>query len=123
VYILDSSLLIELLQEKPRAAKIMELVGNETAVTTLISVHELFRGAEGKEEFVVKNLLQGMEILLFTSEDAQISGKLAQKLAKKGIPINVADLLIAGICLNNNAKLVTFDNDFKLVPELNIIGI
>lgn len=123
MYILDSSLLIEVIQKKPRAAKIMESLGKEQAVTTSISVHELFQGSNDKEEFVIRGILKGMDVLSFDFEDAQISGKLAQKLYKQGKPINKADLLIAGICLSHDATLVTLDNDFRNIPELKTIGV
>lgn len=121
MYILDSSLLIEIIQKKSRAEKIMKVIGNDAAATTSVSVHELFRGADEKEEFVIKGLLQGMEIFSFTAEDAQTSGKLSQKLVKKGTSINIADLFIAGICLSHDATLITLDNDFERVPELKKI--
>lgn len=101
----------------------MQVTEGEAAVTTSLSVHELFSGASGKKELVIRGLLGGIEVLPFTQKDAEISGKISNKLAKQGKMINKIDILIAGICLSKNATLVTLDNDFKKIPELKIAGI
>lgn len=43
--------------------------------------------------------------------------EIAQKLRKKGKPIGSTDIIIAAMCLNRSAELVTKDNDFKNIKE------
>lgn len=42
---------------------------------------------------------------------------MATKLRAIGKPIGAIDIIIAAMCLNRSAKLVTKDSDFKYVKE------
>lgn len=57
------------------------------------------------------------EIIFPNSSDYILSVELANKLRKIGKPIGAIDIMIAAICINRKAKLLTKDNDFKAVKE------
>ena len=112
-----------MLKGTEKANKIYEKVGDELLTTTSISIHEILVGAHQKEEFMIKNLLQRIETIPFDVQNADESSKIEKKLIKKGNLINSADILIAGICISNDATLVTFDKDFNRIPGLKTLGI
>ncbi len=121
MYVLDTSALIDLLDNTERSKKIQKILVDEDAVINVISLHEFFAGASEKDIFVIKNIMQGTQTLAFTDNEAEVSGKIAQNLSRKGTMINAMDPLIAGICITNDATLVTFDNDFKKIPGLKML--
>lgn len=120
--VLDSSALIEISRQGPRAEALLEKTGTASIVTTSVTMHEMLYGARTeKERWILDHLFSACEVLPFDSAAASKSSVVAQKMKSKSI--NDADILIAGICLANNATLVTFDNDFKRVPGLKTLGI
>lgn len=123
MFILDSSAIIELLKDNERGKKILAKIGEENIATTSIIVHELFSGADEKNKFIIKNILSRGKVFDFSYEDAEISGKIERFLSDKGELINKLDILIAGTCMRENAILVTFDKDFKKIPDLKLLEI
>ena len=41
--------------------------------------------------------------------------EISNKLREKGKPIGAVDILIASMCLNRDAKLITKDKDFNII--------
>ena len=122
MFVLDSSVLIEVIEDLPRSEKVEDLLRGEPAVTTTICMHEVLAGADSdKRRFVLETLFSRMNVLEHTSEAARRGARLEQDLSKKGSKINTNDVLIAGICLSQNATLITLDHDFKKIPNLNVI--
>ena len=46
------------------------------------------------------------------------SVEIANKLKEKGSPIGAVDIIIAAMCLNRSAVLLTKDNDFQIVANI-----
>lgn len=44
--------------------------------------------------------------------------EIAHKLQEKGKPVGAIDIIIAGMCLNRSAQLLTKDNDFGIISEI-----
>ncbi len=121
MYVLDSSALIELVEAKPRGKKISEILGAEPLTTTTICMHELIVGAQTeKQKAVVERLAQSASILEHTLQAARAGAIIEQELLKERNSINAADILIAGICKANNKILLTCDNDFTRIKNLQI---
>ena len=55
------------------------------------------------------------EILFPDNVDYIKAIEISNKLREKGKPIGAIDILIAAMCLNRNAKLITKDKDFAIV--------
>jgi len=120
VNILDTSALIELISGRPTAIKIMEAIGSEIVVTTALSMHELLVGLKKKEEQIFSKVQQSILVLGYNDEACKISASIFKELKQKGNMINQMDILIAAICKENNATIVTLDKDFKKVPGLKV---
>ncbi|HLC19676.1 MAG TPA: type II toxin-antitoxin system VapC family toxin [Candidatus Nanoarchaeia archaeon] len=122
MYILDSSALIEVLEEHPKAEKIMELVGDAELVTTSLCVHEVLAGALSKKDrFVLEGVFSSMRILDHTMRAARVGATIQQELAESGTMINKFDVLIAAICKVNNGELVTLDRDFSKIKNFRVV--
>ena len=114
----DTSVLIDLLRgEKEIEKKI--LTGEEELYTCFPIKCELYRGTElarktkeGKKE--VTRLLEELHTLEADTESAEKVGELKNKYPDT----NSFDLMIAGICISHNAKLLTRDRDFQKITEL-----
>lgn len=120
MYILDSSILIEIINNTKRAELIHNTIGNLPVVTTSICLHEILSGNFNKQEkFIMENILSNIETLPHTQEAAQIGAEIFKELKEKGNNINEFDILIAGICKANNATLITLDKDFAKINNLN----
>ena len=113
----DTSVLIDLLRGGIKAEKLEEY----GEIATCFPVQcELYKGAkiarnteEGEKQ--VKKLLERLEEL----ESGPKAAKKFSELRQKYSDINDFDLMIAGICLANNADLITQDKDFEKIEELN----
>jgi predicted nucleic acid-binding protein len=83
-----------------------EINGNIVSITLieypLILDYEGFRG----------------EIYFLTVADQLRAASLQRRLRAIGKPLGAADLLIATICLSRNEELVTMDEDFLVIKEV-----
>lgn len=122
-YVLDASVIIDLIYNSDRVQKIKDKLKDELLMTTAPTLHEVLEGANEKQQFIIKNLLEGMTVLPFTQNEAVISADIAQTLAREGKTINKIDLLVSGICIAHDAIIVSFDNDFNRVKNLKILEI
>lgn len=125
---LDTDFLIALLRGRPEAVKRAEeydSIGAEVA-TTSINAFEIYLGAfKSKEaERNVKQadeLLNSIKVLELTLESSRKSGEILSELARRGIPIDLRDAIIAGIALVNGYTLVTRNvKHFRRVIGLSV---
>lgn len=80
--------------------------------TTIINQAELLFGAYHSEQITkklssVKNFLQHLKVLPFDENSAEIFAQIKSQLQKNGTPVADLDLMIASICLANQATLVS----------------
>ncbi len=117
--LLDTSVIIGLLRGEE---KIEELVAaeEETLCSCFPVQCELYRGTriarrteDGEKE--VESLLDELENLETDRESAKKVAELIEKYSE----INIFDLMIAGSCLANDAKIITKDRDFEKIEELD----
>jgi predicted nucleic acid-binding protein len=125
---LDTSFIVDLLRGKEEAyQKLAEMEAEEvTLSTTEINVLELYRGAylsrkthQNLEE--IKKLLECFQVLELEESIYEVFASLSANLLSKGRSIGAFDELIAAIVLCYDEKIVTRDNHFKEVPELEVI--
>lgn len=119
----DSDVLIDALRgrEPARSRIVLEISGGGLA-TTAVSAFELLSGArEPGEQEKVEALLAPLRILPLAEEVARAAAEVHRDLARRGEPIGTADCLIAGICLANDAVLLTGNRKhFERVPGLHL---
>ncbi len=62
--------------------------------------------------------LNKFEILFPDNQDYIKAIEISNKLREKGKPMGAVDILIAAICLNREAKLITKDKDFNIIKTI-----
>ena len=121
----DSDLLIDFLRGKdPGRARIKLELATGGLATTAVNAFELLSGArsDGEREKVSK-LLAAMTILPFDEPAATEAANIRVQLETEGTGIGMGDYLIAGVCLEHRATLLTRNlTHFRRVPGLNIGG-
>ncbi len=98
--ILDTSSVIA------RVRKGLEIRENTTSITLIefppLRRYEKFRGV----------------VYFLTLEDQLKASIIQERLRTIGKPMSAADLLIAAICLNRNEELLTMDEDFLSIRDV-----
>ncbi len=126
-FVLDTSVLIALERNDPQIiSRLNELskLSSGPPQVTIISRFELLVGLNKKEP---KNKQKAIELLnkftciSATARTADILAHLKQTYDEKGISISLADLLIASQVKEYNLTLITKDNDFEKIKEINKI--
>jgi tRNA(fMet)-specific endonuclease VapC len=75
--------------------------------------------ATPEESAVIAHLTTKTNIIPLEPENAQEAGFIQRSLRKRGMPISVADCLLAGIVVSGNANLLTRNvRDFSRVEGL-----
>lgn len=123
--VLDSSALIEVIEQGHFASEVHHILDDQPLVTTSITVHELLSGKiSDKKLFILESLFSQMRILQHDTLAAKCGAKINRELSRAGSKINDLDVLIAGVCQASGAELVTLDNDFAKIKgfKATIIG-
>ncbi len=122
--IFDTSTILQVLKDEGFVSKLEEMGVDEVAVTS-ITAYELLRGAaylarrgSERELRIVVRMLSELPVIPFTYEDARIASLLWSKLREKGALVNDADILIASISLRLGEVLVSLDEDFQRIREV-----
>lgn len=126
--VLDSSFIVDLLRGNEEALKkLAEMEDEYTSLsTTEINVLELYRGAYCSMKIhqnleKIKEILECFHILELEEPVYEVFASLSASLLSGGKAIGAFDELIAAITLCHNEKIVTRDNHFKKIPEIDVI--
>ncbi len=125
-FVLDSDVLIDLFAgREPAGTLIPNLLEMDLAVTTAVTVYELYSGAaRSSDRRDLEEFLATQIILPLDARSARQAGAVDLTLRSKGQPINPGDNLIAGICLAKGLALVTRNvSHFRRVPDLKVVTI
>lgn len=121
MYVLDSSAIIEIIEDYSTKETILSLLKDEILTITSITVHEVLLGVvTEKQKSAVHTCLYAARILEHDEAAARHGALIEQELTRAGTKINRFDVLIAGICKSNNAHLVTLDADFSKIKDLSV---
>jgi len=118
--LLDSSAIIEIIYKSNKSKVILDLIKDKPVCTSSFSVYEIIFCLKEKEKIKVENLFNELKIQSFDEKAAKESVNIERDLLKKGKPINKIDIFIAGICVNNNLKLISCDKDFLNISKLKV---
>ncbi|UUX93711.1 type II toxin-antitoxin system VapC family toxin [Methanoplanus endosymbiosus] len=96
-------------------------------LATVITTLELHKGANLSEMSnlnleKVRVVLSLFDILPFSQDVCETFGHFSADLKLKGIPIGDFDEVIAAMVLCHDRVLITRDNQFSKVPDLEIIN-
>ena len=124
-YILDTNICIYFLNGSSQ--KIRDRIASHRSselATTSITAAELYYGAYHSKQ-VTKNLnilrafFANLQILSFNRKAAREFARLKERLAKKGKPIGIFDLMIAAIAHDEDLTLVTHNtSEFRRIEDL-----
>lgn len=98
------------------------LLDNKATICGMIEL-EILQGVRPKEQMKIQDLFEALHFIESKREDFISAGLLLNKLRTKGITIPASDCLIAAQCIREDLPLLTLDNDFKNIHELQQIEI
>ena len=123
--VIDTSLIIDHLRQKPENSQLVKLearFADERLAISLVTVQELYEGrsvGDKDKEREMVSVLAGLEILPYSYEVAKSAGKLNRNLSR---PLDLADAAIAATAISNGAQLATLNKkDFAGIEELELI--
>lgn len=107
--IADSDILIDGLRgREPAASRIALELKKGSLATTVVNAFELLGSAKTESELKkVESLLAALTVIPMNNRAAQTAAQVRRKLESEGRGIGMADYLIAGICLERSAVLLT----------------
>jgi tRNA(fMet)-specific endonuclease VapC len=121
VTLLDTSVIIDFLAgDQKIVALIQEIIRREDVKTTTITEYELLRHKTKIRKQAAERFLSGVTVYSFDRAAAQRAALLFEELRDSGRMINENDLLIAGISLANDELLLTRDQKFGNLDNVNI---
>jgi tRNA(fMet)-specific endonuclease VapC len=121
--ILDTDVLIDIVAgEKPWAGWFARRLPSRRLATTSLNCFELLAGARTAEEADrLRTLLRPLVVLPLDRESADRGAEAARALRQRGEPLALADLAVAGVCLELEAPLLTRNRrHFERVPGLRL---
>jgi len=126
--ILDSSVIIGLLRNKPEEVRLIrELEAKAELATTTVNAFEVYYGAY-RSRMVQRNLvsvkgfLSAVELLAFDEGVAELAGQVLAELESEGRGVDVRDLFIGCIAVSKGFTVVTHNKEhFMRIPRLHVV--
>ena len=113
-FLLDTSYLIDLVYADDDAVALHEEIGGMAATATPC-LYELAKFVESDLE----ELFAAREVLSLTPSDATEAGRVYREHHDAGDLLGEMDTLISGVARSRDLTLVTRDDDFKRVSDLD----
>lgn len=123
--VFDTTFLVDYLNEEPAAAAFLEEHSGTPFFAPTLALFEAYRGGartagrDGVE--TVQTALDWIEPIALTEPVVREAALIEAELLENGSPINLGDLVIAGICRHNGGRLVTRDGDFDRIEGLETL--
>ncbi|MBI2597864.1 MAG: type II toxin-antitoxin system VapC family toxin [Candidatus Diapherotrites archaeon] len=122
--VVDSTLIIDYLNGKDDAKNLYEKISKADLIfttifnyqeTTFLPIHK----DSDKSLAEVNSFFEKIKLLYPTKNSVLITNRISSFLKKKGMTVEIVDCLIAGIVIENNAKLLTLNKKhFQHMPNL-----
>ena len=128
IKLLDSTFLIDYLRGEQSAIAFAKRSQDRLA-TTEINVFEVVtgfhrhRGANARRSIeIAEDYFRTLSVFPLDHAPALLAANIAGMLSKKGVPVDFADCLIAGIALQNGCEAIVTRNlkDFSKIPDLRV---
>lgn len=118
----DTTFLLDYLDGVDAAANVLETHPETPFFAPSLALFEVYRGAAragGRDALErATSSLEWIEPLALTDAAAREAALVEAELLDAGEPINLGDVLIAGVCRHNGARVVTRDGDFERIHDL-----
>jgi tRNA(fMet)-specific endonuclease VapC len=131
-YLLDTSVLVDLLRSKNAAWGFWEDHKGDRIMTSWICAAEIFEGiyreplerVEIKKDDFQKIIDKFTEVIEFNSDEADTAGRVKSDKVLRQSPIGDMDILIAATAISCDATLVTGNaKRFSKIPGLKIAAV
>lgn len=123
-YCLETTFLVDFLRGKDSSLQKYKQISKHALLTTSIVVWEILRGPKlagrMKEYADATRLLERLTVLPFTTFSARIATNIELELKEKGGQVNLIDVLIAAVTIENNSRLVTRDEGYTHIKDLQV---
>ena len=129
MYLLDTSILSELIKRQPDTAFVSRLRQHlpETLFTSVICVMELRYGSwlrADREAFwrkIQTEILSHVQLLEFGQQEALVAGEFLAHLRRTGRPVGLEDVLIGATARVRGYTVVTHNvRHFQSLPEVKV---
>jgi tRNA(fMet)-specific endonuclease VapC len=125
-YLVDTTWIIEYLRGNQEVIQHLRSLRDEGLSIAIVSLAELYEGVfrsnnPSSNEAALKDFLTGVTILSIDEEVCIIFGREMARLRQRGMSVGDMDLLIAATALRHNLTLLTQDQDFQRVENLDTI--
>ncbi len=125
--IADTTFVVDLLRGRRKAAEKLGEITSSSGTILLPTpvVHELYYGAgktsdPARERERLRELERTLPALPMSPDEARLAGRLDAELELEGNPIGRFDLQVAAAALTRAAPVVSRDQHFHRVPNLDI---
>jgi len=122
--VFDTSFLLDYLDGVDATREFLETHEDKPFFAPALALFEVYRGAArtgGRDQ--IEQAVSGLdwvEPLPLTDATAREAALIEAELLDDGNPINLGDTLIAGICRHNGGRIVTRDDHFDHVEDLEV---
>jgi len=118
----DTDVLIDYLRGRGAADRVELELEHGALGTTSITTFELWAGAHDSAQLqTIDDLVGALKILPIAKDEARAAASVRRDLEKRGLPIGMADSLIAGACVHHRVLLLTRNRKhFERVPGLKL---
>jgi len=125
--LIDTNVIVKVLRGDTGAISVLDNLGDDVYMSVIV-IGELLYGANKsarseQNRNAVREKIDLFEILPIDSEIAEEYGKIKIELTTAGYSLPENDLWIAATARRSGLSLVTFDNHFHYVKNLNVIGL
>lgn len=117
IFLLDTTVIIDALNNKRRRnALLLQLLEDGHSLACCpINLVEVYAGMLPHEEATTTDFLQTLELYETTRAVAKLAGDLKGEYRRKGITLNLGDVIIAATALHNDLPLLTDNSkDFPM---------
>ncbi len=124
-YLLDSSLLIDTLNQRNGRPQLLTQLSHRNILLACcaVNVTELYMGMRPGEEAKTEKFLRSLEFYPVTWEVARLAGELFCLWRQKGRTLGLADVMIAAVALAHQLVLVTDNQKHFPMPDLQVFTI
>ena len=122
---LDTSFLVDYLDGVDAVHEFLDDNEGRPFFSPALALFEVYRGGSrtggeaGRER--VASALDWVQPLPLTEPCATEAALVESELLERGHPINLGDVLVAGVCRHHGADIVTRDDQFERIDDLAVL--
>ena len=106
------------------SGKVQGLVENGVAYTAGMVLYELFQGVRSeRERLLLKDVFKGIPYIDMNTDTWMNAAALSKRIRSKGVTLPPSDILIGQIAIENNLMVLSLDEHFKKIPDVQLIKI